>query len=59
MALGRGIEENHKQQQVTIGFLFLISEAVLFSTRAMYEVVQVVLQGMNIRHVLFTMAEIM
>lgn len=44
MLLRREMEENQKMQQVTIGFLFLISETVLLSTRAVCEMVQAVLQ---------------
>lgn len=53
------MEENSKKQQVTIGFLFLVSGTVLLCTRAVYEMVQVVLQGINTTHFLVTMAEVM
>lgn len=60
VALKRGMEENCKMQQVTIGFLLLISGAVLLSTRAVCEMVQVVLQDLNttLLFFLFTVAEI-
>lgn len=56
-ALRRGMEENCKKDEDTIGFFFLNSGTVLLSTRAVCEMVQVVLQDLNTTLLFFTCSD--